>query len=155
MGWTRYDAHCYNPNGKVDRKAECDRLFNWSEPYNNTSLNVSGQRTVEVVKSVMVGSTYYAALRVTHEREEENGKKTIHKSVFGMVCLTAGRSRWDGYDFGVKEIEETCGPNASRCPESILKLLDAPHNDFAQNWRTRCHEYNERQKQKRKTRAAA
>ena len=48
MGWTEYQA-TYFKKDKIDRKAECDALFtsNWCE----------------VVKSSMVGSVYYGAIK--------------------------------------------------------------------------------------------
>ena len=49
MGWTEYIATHYK-NGTVNRKAECDVLFD-----NNRA---------KVLKSRMVGSTYYAAVQV-------------------------------------------------------------------------------------------
>lgn len=49
MGWTEYVATQYK-NGTVDRKAECDILFDGSKS--------------KVLKSRMVGSTYYAAIQV-------------------------------------------------------------------------------------------
>ena len=47
MGWTEYHA-AYYKNGKVDRKAELDAMYNWEDE----------NRKVEVLKSSMVGSTY-------------------------------------------------------------------------------------------------
>ena len=49
MGWTEYLATHYK-NGTVNRKAECDVLFDNSK--------------TKVLKSRMVGSTYYAAVQV-------------------------------------------------------------------------------------------
>ena len=143
MGWTRYDAHCYKPNGTVDRKAECDKLFNTSEHYKN-SLGRKGESDYkcEVLKSAMVGSVYYAALKKTVDFRGEDGKTEHHETTSAVVCLTEGNSRWDGYNFGVKEMDESCGPNASKCPNSILDLLDEPCNTWAREWRTRCREFN-------------
>ena len=49
MGWTEHQA-TYFKKGKIDRKAECDSIFT----YNNWC---------EVVKSSMVGSVYYGAIK--------------------------------------------------------------------------------------------
>jgi hypothetical protein len=56
MGWDYTHATHYTNKGTIDRKAEIDPLYNWQD---NT-------KKVEVVKSALVGSTYYAALRITH-----------------------------------------------------------------------------------------
>lgn len=143
MGWTRYDAHCYKPNGTVDRKAECDKLFTNTNEYANASKGVVKARySLNVIKSVMVGSTYYAAVRSNTDIQNVDGSREVGTRVFAVVCLTAGNSRWDGYNFGVKGMDESCGPNASKCPNSILDLLDEPCNTWAREWRTRCREFN-------------
>ena len=58
MGWTEYHATHYK-HGKIDRKAECDELFNdFMVDKNNNRIG-----KFEVLKSTMVGSTYYAAVK--------------------------------------------------------------------------------------------
>ena len=52
MGWTGCWPKFYDKNGRVDRKQECDALLHWED--NN------GVR--RVLKSAMVGTTYYAAV---------------------------------------------------------------------------------------------
>jgi hypothetical protein len=53
----------------------------------------------------------------------------------------------DGYDFGIKEMDETVGPYQCDCPARILDLLtplpDAPAegpdpNEYARQWRAAC-----------------
>jgi len=73
MGWTAYHV-CEG----FDRKAECDKLYNWNE----------GGKTVRVIKSAMVGSTYYAAISVDDEERNEH-------FVSGTVVLT----RMDNRDY--------------------------------------------------------
>ena len=53
MGWTSYHAQYYTKSGRVDRKRECDAY--WLEGLNAGHF--------AVVKSSMVGATYYAAIR--------------------------------------------------------------------------------------------
>ena len=48
MGWTSYHASYYK-NGTVDRKKECDDVFSKGD--------------CKILKSAMVGSTYYAAIK--------------------------------------------------------------------------------------------
>lgn len=120
MGWTSYNKmYCHTkPNGTIDRKAECDGLF-----YNDSRYNV--------IKSAMVGSVYYAAVR---------DNKT--NDVIGWVVLT----KTDKTDFYYKEMDETCGPYDCKCPKSILNLLTPTDNEFANEWRERCRKYHESQK---------
>ena len=108
MGWTFYRAAYYKPNGQVNRKAECDELFEG-----------------ELIKSAMVGSTYYAAVR------NKQG------DVWAAVVLTKSNSR--EYDnFGYKDMDETMGPVYYDCPVSILKALTPTDNKTANEWREKC-----------------
>lgn len=75
-----------------------------------------------VLRSSMRGSVYYAAIQ-----KEDN-------TVFGVVVLTAQHHG----EFGYKVIDETMGPNESRCPMSIIKLLTDIDSQYALNWRERC-----------------
>ena len=139
MGWTSYYADVKYRNGRpyIDRKAECDKLFNWD------AKNESGEITknVRVLKSRMVGSTYYAAVKTT-DIADESKNETI-----GMVVLTSTNMR-DEFNFYYKDISENMGPCESRCPESILSLLPPTKNEYAIAWRDRCHKYNHDKKMK-------
>lgn len=118
MGWISYHADHYYKNGSINRKKECDNLF--SDGY-------------EVVKSQMVGGTYYAAVR--------KGEK-----VFGVVVLTSV-NKHSYCNFSYKDIDETMGPAQRRCPDSILDLLTETDCEWALEWRRRCREYNRRYKE--------
>jgi hypothetical protein len=119
MGWiTRYSASHFKSSGKygfvVDRKKECDDI-----------LTQSDNRWQMVLKSAMVGSTYYAALRVSSEK------------VIGVIILTCGRGK-DGTLWGYKIMDESMGPCADRCPAGVLALLTPTSSLFAKEWRVRC-----------------
>lgn len=116
MGWTYYWAN-YWKKGKIDRKRECDEMFT-NEHY-------------EVVKSQMVGTTYYGAIK--HKDKD---------LVFGVVCLT----KVDGNDFGYKDMDDTMGPYAYDCPKSILDLLSPTDNECANKWRQQCYANLEKKK---------
>ena len=107
----------YDKNGKVDRKAECDSHF--SDGYT-------------VLKSSMVGTVYYAAVR-----KESTG------DVFAAVTLTSSDK---DFNFGYKGMDESCGPNECKCPLSILKLLTPTEYEWAQQWRQHCYNYHSRDK---------
>lgn len=127
MGWT----HCFDclrkPNGEIDRRRECDRLFTWEE--RDERWNVT--RGVRVVNSAMVGSVYYAAVEIRRPA------KGIRK-VGAVVCLTCGRTRHDGTAWGYKDMDETMGPCEDKCPVSILDLLTPTDSQWANEWRDRC-----------------
>ena len=53
MGWTSYFATHYK-NGKIDKKAELDEMFS---------------RNQKILKSQMVGSTYFAAVQDESTKE--------------------------------------------------------------------------------------
>jgi hypothetical protein len=121
MGWTSYHATNYK-NGKVDRKAEMDNLFTWS----------NNQISMKVLKSSMVSTIYYAAVE-----EIRDGKRTV----FAAVCITAGADRSDPYfNFAYKDMDETMGPCYYDCPKSILDLLTETDNEAALEWREKCRE---------------
>ena len=115
MGWTSYHAKFYGNRGQINRKMEIES--NFSDGYS-------------VVKSAMVGSVYYGAIRHGDD-------------VFGLVVLTSVDNK-DWYNFSYKMMDETEGPCESRCPKSILDLLTPTDSEFALAWRQRCRENIER-----------
>ena len=100
MGWTGYHATHYK-NGKVDRKAECDAYF--MEGLNRGHFNV--------LKSSMVGSTYYAAVSPLKKSngKDDNGNYIYvdipenERIVFGVVFLTSTDAK-DYYNFSYKDM---------------------------------------------------
>lgn len=122
MGWTYKHAIDYKKNGSIDRKAEIDSLYNWNE----------GSRKTEVIRSCMVGSTYYGAIKITNL---ETGEFTTNAS----VVLTRINSSVH-YNFGMKVMDESMGPSEYKCPASILNLLSPTDNEYAAEWRRRCRE---------------
>jgi hypothetical protein len=117
MGWTWYRATKYKNGGSVDRKAELDTQYRWGDKY-------------EVLKSAMVGSTYYAAVK-----HKETGE------VFAAVFLTSTYGK-EYHNFGYKDMDETCGPCESKCPTGILALLTETESEFALKWREKCRQYH-------------
>lgn len=116
MGWTEYTATEFK-KGRVDRKAECDKIFNWSDD------NITSSK---VLKSSMVGTTYYAAIEYS---------KGDYKTVYAVVCLTSVRER---YLFAYKDMSEDMGPYQYDCPKSIIDLLTHTDNEWANEWRQKC-----------------
>lgn len=83
----------------------------------------------KVVKSVMVGNTYYAAV-------EFRGTTT------GLVVKTSIRNS-EYCNFGTKFIGEEEGPCERECPNSILNLLSPTDSDWANQWRDKCRAFND------------
>ena len=117
MGWDYGSAKHYRKDGSIDRKAECDSAHTWDEE----------RSSARVLRSSMVGSTYYAAM-------ERLNKQTGEKRVIGVVCLT----HVDHGDFGMKSMSESMGPCESDCPKAILYLLSPTDDEWALKWRDRC-----------------
>ena len=113
MGWTTYTAYNYK-NGKVDRKKECDTLID--------------DKFFKIIKSRMVGSTYYAAVEDIET-----------KQVFAVICLTSTNIN-DGSNFGYKIMDESWEPFYYDCPKSILNLLTETTDKNALEWRRKCLE---------------
>lgn len=114
MGWTYYHATEYK-NGKIDRKAEIDKQLTYS---NGTTSQV-------VLKSTMVGATYYGAIKTGNE-------------VWAAVFLTGTAD--DYFNFGYKDMDETEIPYRYDCPASILNLLTPTENENANTWRQACRD---------------
>ena len=129
MGWTWYNATHYK-NGKIDRKAECDAYF----------LEDLNRGWYEVLKSAMVGKIYYAAVKAL---KKYDGNNTIdippeEQRVFGVIFITSIDSK-SYYNFGYKDMDETCGPCYNDCPKGILDLLSPTTSQWANEWRQACY----------------
>lgn len=121
MGWTFYHVDAWN--GKIDRKAECDALYTWNNEQTGDSCRV--------LKSSMVGSTWYGACERTRPNEKPY--------VFAGVCLTRLDSK-EYCNFGYKDMDESMGPFQRDCPVSILNLLSTTEYEYAVEWRKACLE---------------
>ena len=124
MGWTwTSEAAHYDSKSKkyyINRKELCDDIYTYDGE--NAKL--------EVLKSCIIGSTYYAAVKSTN-------KKTGYESVFAAICLTSTNIK-EHYNFGYKDMDETCGPYKFDCPKNILDLLTPTENQCANEWRNAC-----------------
>ena len=136
MGWTSYHATHYK-NGKIDRKAECDAYF----------LEGLNAGYYDVLKSSMVGSTYYAAVRPLKKYggKDENGSTIAidipeeEQCVTAVIFLTSTDTK-DYYNFSYKDMVETMGPYRYDCPKNILDLLTPTDNEYANEWRKLCRD---------------
>ena len=131
MGWTSQHATHYK-NGKIDRKAECDAYF-------MEGLNAG---FYEVLKSSMVGSTYYAAIKPLKKYGANESCVDIpeeEQEVFAAIFLTSTDVK-DYFNFSYKDMDESYGPYAQNCPKGILDLLTPTESEYANNWRKACRE---------------
>ncbi len=119
MGWTGVSVWelPVNKNGKYDVKSYIDNIMS----YEGTG------RTWNVVKSVMVGSTWYGAVSCTD-------KERNRTNVFAEVVLTSINKN----EFWYKEMSENMGPFKYDCPASILEILSFTDNKYALEWREKC-----------------
>lgn len=142
MGWTSYHATHYK-NGKVDRKAECDAYF----------LEGLNRGHYDVVKSSLVGTTYYAAVKPLKKSagKDENGNYIYvdlpeeEQSVSAVVFLTSTDMK-DYFNFSYKDMCESMGPYKYECPKGILDLLSPTDNEYANEWRKACYQNHKEQK---------
>lgn len=126
MGWTSYCAEFYK-NGTVDRKREMDKRWTQEENEKYPELNV--------LKSSMVGSVYYAAV--------EMKRNSIVEQVLPMIALTSVNMK-DYYNFAYKEI----GLYYYDCPKGILDLLTETDDEHELQWREECRKHLEKKKMK-------
>lgn len=112
---------------------------------------VGNKRRYEVLKSAMVGSTYYAAVKKTIFK---TGTKPEKESVFGVVMLTAVDNK-DYFNFSYKDMDESAGPGYYDCPKGILDMLTPTEYEWAKEWRERCYENIKKKKESRRTQQSA
>lgn len=140
MGWTSYHAEHYKyvkGHRVVDRKAECDAYF--MEGLNRGHYNV--------LKSAMVGSTYYAAVQIMKKyvgKDEQCNNIFVdmpenEREIFCAIFLTATDMK-DHFNFSYKDMTENMGPYKYDCPKGILDLLPPTDNEYALEWRKKCYE---------------
>ncbi|QFT95190.1 hypothetical protein FIU86_20235 (plasmid) [Roseovarius sp. THAF9] len=133
MGWLFYTDR--RVQTYADEKAEIARLCTFE----------SDMRKTELIKACKVGSTWYAAARITNRDgtpfEDATYVTDPDGSItFGAVFLT----RYDDRCWGYKDMEESAGPNESRAPLSLLALLSElkDPDSYAHAWRQRCHDWD-------------
>lgn len=147
MGWTTCMHSAYwkydrKGRGTVDRKAALDARFTWErkEPVESYGHVYPAMKDT-VLKSSMVGSVYYAAVK-----RERPGKEPM---VWAAICLTQGRGR-DGSLWGYKDMCESMDPFYYDCPAGVLALLTPTDNENANKWREECRKNIARKAEERK-----
>lgn len=121
MGWTFTHK---NKGGTLTEFFIKKGVLKWTPPSAHT-YRVLDSATVKLRE-------YYAAIeRITNATGE--------RCVFCVVIKCEYRNG-DHYNFGYKDMEETCGPGIDNCPERILDLLTPTEHQYATEWRQRCRD---------------
>lgn len=121
MGWTFQEK-------PRDVRGYLDSQLTWESE--------TGKR--RVLDSAIVARTeYYAAV----EHVKPDGEREVWAAVFLLKFVPRAS---DGYTFGYKDMDETMGPYAWRCPVRLLDLLTETDNEYANGWRRKCREYHAR-----------
>jgi len=132
VGWLFYTDR--RVKTYADEKAEITRLCSFETDIRKT----------ELIKTSKVGSTWYAAAKVTNldgsAVEDATYATDADGSItFGAVFLT----RYDDGCWGYKDMTESAGPTHSRAPLGILALLSdlKDPDSYAHAWRQRCRDW--------------
>lgn len=129
MGWTwTCEPELRWEKGNTKKKAFLDNEYTWE-----------GKETkMEVIKSSMVGNTYYAAAKQFFKGKND-------ERVIAIVCLTQ-TANYSSENFGWKGMTEFDGPVERKCPVGILNLLSETDDKWALKWREECKELRELKK---------
>lgn len=106
-----------------------------SEWFKNTLTWTSeaGAVTRPLAVAIVARKEAYAAV----ETIRPDGSREVWAAVFLLDFKPSAR---DGLTFGYKDMDESMGPNANRCPAKILDLLTPTDREYANAWRERCRE---------------
>ena len=132
MGWLFYTDR--RVQTYADEKAEIERLCTFE----------SDTRKTELVKACKVGSTWYAAAKVTSLDGSPVEDATYVTDADGSITFAAVfLTRYDDGCWGYKDMEESAGPVESRAPLSLLALLSElkDPDSYAHGWRQRCRDW--------------
>ena len=132
MGWLFYTDR--RVQTYADEKAEIERLCTFQ----------SDTRKTVLLKACKVGSTWYAAAKVTNVDGSPVEDATYITDADGSITFAAVfLTRYDEGCWGYKDMEESAGPVESRAPLSLLALLSElkDPDSYAHAWRQRCRDW--------------
>jgi hypothetical protein len=116
MGWTYTHKNSYISSKEYIEK----NCLTWTSDTHDYRVLDGGVKNFR---------TYYGAV-------EKVAKDTGERTVFAVIFMLNFVK--DHYNFGYKDMDETCGPYQADCPERILKLLTPTTSQYAQKWRDDC-----------------
>ena len=132
MGWTFYTDR--RVQTYAYERAEIVKLCTYKSPVRQCAL----------VKASKVGTTWYAATKITGSDAAPIEDNTYVTDGDGSITFAAVfLTRYDDGCWGYKDMEESMGPAQSQAPLSILDLLSElkDPNGYAYAWRQRCREW--------------
>ena len=132
MGWTFYTDR--RVNTYAEERAEIEKLCTYTNPVRQCAL----------VKASKVGTTWYAAAKITGSDAAPIEDNTYVTDGDGSITFAAVfLTRYDDGCWGYKDMEESMGPAQSQAPLSILDLLSElkDPNGYAYAWRQRRREW--------------
>lgn len=132
MGWLFFTDR--RVKTYADEKAEITRLCTFETDNRKTAL----------IKACKVGSTWYAAAKVTMLDGSPVDDRTYVTDADGSITFAAVfLTRYDDGCWGYKDMEESAGPVESRAPFGLLDLLSELKNpeSYAHSWRKRCRDW--------------
>lgn len=132
MGWLFYTDR--RVKSYADEKAEITRLCTGETDTRKTVL----------LKACKVGSTWYAAARVTTIDGSPVEDATYVTDEDGSITFAAVfLTRYDEGCWGYKDMEESAGPVEARAPLGLLALLSElkDPDSYAHAWRQRCRDW--------------
>jgi hypothetical protein len=85
---------------------------------------------------------YMLVKRKEHQKPDGT---VVPEKIFAAVYLVTFSPK-SYYNLSYKDLDETCGPSESECPERILKRLPPTEYEYAIAWRKRCWDNINRRK---------
>ena len=129
MGWLVYDHIPRDIRGEIHRICSGE----------------SEHRRIFPIASEQAGDVWYVAVRAEF-KDADVGRAWAEEMaytpnadgsyVFAVVILTS----IENGEWGYKDMDEACGPNASEAPRSIRAHLSPTTREWALDWRKRCRE---------------
>ena len=133
MGWLFFELR-----GKGSTRDYFENQLNWE--------NDAGKQEPLLI-SIVHRKTLYAAVKHTPKPGTPIHEFTKGKPyVFAVICMLRYCPKAE-YNFGYKDMDETCGPVDKDCPRKILELLtpleewlpaDSYGFKWAADWRVEC-----------------
>ncbi len=115
--------------------------------------------TQEIIDHAAVGTTVYLLVKRTPKGTWEPNSTYINDTdgSFRWIAVFLTRYARDACDFGYKDMEESMGPNESRCPLRLITRASSLRNadpavegHYAARWRARCQNFRDQQTRKAK-----
>lgn len=119
MGWT------FTPGwNRRDQINDC--IKGWDLHGGPDDKTVIGRN--ETLRWCTVGNVLWSVCEARHTAGPKAGK--VERWIRCDLLQNGGEDGW-----GVKSMEESCGPYHHSCPASYLDMVPCPDSEYARNWR--------------------